>query len=136
MLAVPGLPAGAAGSLRAAGLRVVDGPVRLDRLLPGADLLVSHASNGIVAAGLTAGVPQVLLPTQTEQAMLARVLGAQNLGIALPLRSDAQAAAGAIAQELRDAPLRAATETIAASSNADPAGTVAARLLAVAAEAM
>lgn len=136
VLAAPGLPAPAADALRTAGLRVVDGPVRLDVLLPEADLMLSHGSNGVVAASLVAGVPQVLLPTQTEQFMLTRTVAAQKLAIGLAGRPDPAAIARALT-EARDstalrAASRAAAATVAATGTADPAGAVAARLLAIA----
>lgn len=136
VLAAPGLPTAVAGALRTAGLRVVDGPVRLDALLPQADVMLSHGSNGVVAASLVAGVPQVLLPTQTEQFMLTRCVASQKLALGLSGRPDPAAIARALT-EVRDSPaLRAASQaaaaTIAETANADPAGAVAARLLAIA----
>jgi UDP:flavonoid glycosyltransferase YjiC (YdhE family) len=138
VLAAPGVPAAAAGTLRKAGLRVVDGPVRLDLLLPEADLMVSHGSNGVVAASLVAGVPQVLLPTQTEQFMLTRTVAAQRLAIGLGGRAEPATVGRAVSEACESPELRAASRaaaaTIAATGNADPAGAVAARLLAIAAE--
>jgi len=137
VLAAPGLPAAAAASLRAAGLRVVDGPLRLDLLLPEADLMVSHGSNGVVAAGLVAGVPQFLVPTQTEQYMLTRAVAAQKLAFGLTGRPDPAAVSrtleDALASRVLRASARAVAATIAAKGNVDPAAGVAARLLAIAA---
>ncbi len=138
VLAAPGIAPAAAARLRQAGLRVVDGPVRLDGLLPEAGLVVSHGSNGIVAAGVVAGVPQLLLPTQTEQAMLARTVARQHLALGVMGRADAATIGRALSDALESPVLgrasRAMSATIAATGPADPAGAVAARLLATAAE--
>lgn len=83
ILASPGIPRQLAARLAAAGVRVVDGPVRLDALLPRCDLGISHGSNGMAAAFLAAGVPQIALPSQLEQVMCARVLSDQTLGVGL-----------------------------------------------------
>lgn len=137
VLAAPGLSAAPATTLRSAGLRVVDGPVRLDLLLPETNLMVSHGSNGVVAASLLAGVPQVLLPTQTEQYMMTRAVTVHRLGLGLTGRHDPAAVGRALddaqaSRALRDT-ARAVAVTIAETMNSDPAGVVAARLLEVAA---
>jgi UDP:flavonoid glycosyltransferase YjiC (YdhE family) len=137
ILAAPGLgaPAQTARSARleAAGVRAVDGPVRLDALREAADLCISHASNGVVAAFLAAGVPQLGLPTHIEQFMIARVLADQQAGVAAAGAVDAAALHRLAGRALGSARLRTAARAvaaeIAATTPTDPAGTVATALL-------
>ncbi|MEL6325168.1 MAG: hypothetical protein AAFQ84_13150, partial [Pseudomonadota bacterium] len=44
---------------------------------------ISHASNGIAAAFVMAGVPQIGLPNHAEQIMVAQALGRSRLGLGL-----------------------------------------------------
>ncbi len=83
ILSAPGIEAQIAARLEKAGVLVEREPVRLAPLLPEADLGVSHASNGTVAAFLHHGVPQLGLPTQGEQVMVANTLVRAKLGLAL-----------------------------------------------------
>ncbi|MEQ9123831.1 MAG: hypothetical protein RIM80_14860, partial [Alphaproteobacteria bacterium] len=87
VVAAPGIGAAlgrdAAARLARPGFRLVDGPVRLDRLLPGCDLGVSHASSGVAAAFVAAGTPQLCLPTHVEQVMCARALATNRLALGL-----------------------------------------------------
>lgn len=62
--AVPRLPA--EWSARYDTLRFFDGPVDLQTLLPGADLVVTHGSGTVVDA-VSAGVPVLVVPGVTEQ---------------------------------------------------------------------
>lgn len=137
ILAAPGLGAPAqaalAARLAAGGVRAVDGPVRLDALREETDLCISHASNGVVAAFLAAGVPQLGLPTHIEQMMIARVLADQAAGVAVAGAIDAAALHRLTGRALGSARLRGAAQAVAAGiatgTPADPAGTVAAMLL-------
>lgn len=81
LLAAPGITAPLAEDLRSAGAQVLDGAARLDSLLEGATLGVSHGSNGIAYQFLRAGLPQMCLPAHTEQRMVTRTLGRQQLAI-------------------------------------------------------
>lgn len=83
VLAAPGADDALRARLAGTSVRVVPGPVRLERLLPDCDLGISHASNGIAAAFVLHGVPQIGLPTHAEQAMLARALARGGLGLGL-----------------------------------------------------
>ncbi|MEL6998815.1 MAG: hypothetical protein AAFP68_11200 [Pseudomonadota bacterium] len=83
ILACPGAPPGMAERLATSAVRLVDGPVRLDRLIMDCDLGISHASNGIAAAFVMAGVPQIGLPNHAEQIMVAQALGRSRLGLGL-----------------------------------------------------
>jgi UDP:flavonoid glycosyltransferase YjiC (YdhE family) len=134
LLAAPGIGASLRDRLAAAGVRAVDGPLRLDRLMENADLMVSHASNGVVSAAVTAGIPQVLLPTQTEQTMCAHTLARQKLAVGASGRVDAAALTTLLDRALASAQLRAsaraAAERVARETPADPAGAAAACLLA------
>jgi UDP:flavonoid glycosyltransferase YjiC (YdhE family) len=67
-----------------------DAPVRLDSVLPHADLVLSHSSHGLTAASLLAGVPMVSVPMQMEQATLTqqvRRMGAAELLRAVDVQS-------------------------------------------------
>jgi UDP:flavonoid glycosyltransferase YjiC (YdhE family) len=49
--------------------------------LPGCDLCICHAGSATVAQALLLGVPTLLLPTQTEQFLVARRVGKIGMGI-------------------------------------------------------
>lgn len=83
MLAAPGISKRGAVNLRKAGVDVTDGPLKLSLLLPGADLGISHASNGIAAAFLMAGVAQLGLPMQAEQEMVGHAINKVKFGLSL-----------------------------------------------------
>jgi UDP:flavonoid glycosyltransferase YjiC (YdhE family) len=59
-------------------------PVAVSQLLPGADLVISHASHQMTAQALLAGKPLLMLPTQLEQFLIMRrvVRYGAGLGIA------------------------------------------------------
>ncbi len=64
-------------------MRLPEGMVRLDRLLPECDLVVSHA--GDIAGGTVAsGIPQLMIPGQYEQHLTA--LRIEQLGAGLAIR--------------------------------------------------
>lgn len=83
LLAAPGISHSFARELTNAGVDVTDGPLHLDGLLEQADIGVSHASNGIAAAFLIAGLPQLGLPNHAEQAMVAYAISKGKLGLGL-----------------------------------------------------
>ena len=83
ILAAPGASQTLSRSLAGTPVRVVAGPVLLEPLLRECDLGISHASNRISAAFIMAGIPQVGLPTQTEQAVVARTVPIHRLGLGI-----------------------------------------------------
>jgi len=83
ILAVPGIDPALKQQLEARSAVVVDGPVRLDRLLPECDLGISHGTNGIGAAFISFGVPQLGIPTHREQLLFAQAVARSGLGLGL-----------------------------------------------------
>ncbi len=83
ILAAPGASAQLAERLKPTAIRLCRGPVRLDRLLANCDLGISHASNGIAAAFIMAGIPQLGLPGHAEQIMVAQAVARQKVGLGL-----------------------------------------------------
>jgi hypothetical protein len=65
---------------RALKLRLHSAPVSLGDLLPGADLVISHAG-GLMAEALVRGRPCVALPSHYEQFMTALTLKRRGLGV-------------------------------------------------------
>jgi UDP:flavonoid glycosyltransferase YjiC (YdhE family) len=83
IVSAPGLPAASRQQIERPGLRVVDGPVRLDALLPACDLCINHATHGTCSAALLAGVPLLMLPGHIEQLMQARVIARNGMGLGM-----------------------------------------------------
>lgn len=83
IVSAPGLAADSRAQLERPGLRVVDGPVRLDGLLPACDLCINHATRGTCSAALLAGVPVLMLPGHIEQLMQARVIARNGMGLGM-----------------------------------------------------
>lgn len=83
ILAAPGAPEAVKARLRGTAVRLIDGPVRLDRLLPDCDIGVSHGSNGVAAAFLASATKQLCLPTHGEQLMIARAIGDAGYGLGI-----------------------------------------------------
>ena len=78
IVSVPGIPDKVKAQIEKPHLRVVSGPVRLDGVLKGCDLGISHAGTALSSAMAAHGVPQLLLPGTIEQLMFARALGRTN----------------------------------------------------------
>jgi UDP:flavonoid glycosyltransferase YjiC (YdhE family) len=75
IIAAPGMPPQLKSIAERPNIRLVDGAVRLDKLLKKCDLGINHAGVAIASAFLLSGVPQLLLPQSVEQFMFARALG-------------------------------------------------------------
>lgn len=89
------------------------GPVDLAATLGECDLCVCHAGEGTIAPALLAGVPVLLLPTQTEQFLISRRVAATGAGInAAQLRRPADYAA-VIASMLGASPYQVAAQAFA-----------------------
>lgn len=71
---IPGIDCKLADSLSGERFRILSGQVRLDRLLPKTDLVISHGGHGLTSASLLQGVPSLAVPTMIEQWMTARNL--------------------------------------------------------------
>ncbi len=83
IVSAPGLPTASQRQLERPGLRVVDGPVRLDGLLPGCDVCINPATRGTCSAALLAGVPVLMLPSHIEQLMQARAIARNGMGLGM-----------------------------------------------------
>ncbi len=81
-----GLSAQAAARLGGPGIHFEAEPVAMDAAVRGADLVVSHASMGSASAALLAGKPQLVVPSQDEQAMVARRVQLEGIGLVLPMQ--------------------------------------------------
>ncbi|MEO5735804.1 MAG: nucleotide disphospho-sugar-binding domain-containing protein, partial [Rubrivivax sp.] len=79
-----GLSPQAATRLGGPGLHFEAEPVSMDAAVRDADLVVSHASMGTASAALLAGKPQLVVPSQDEQAMVARRVQQAGIGLVLP----------------------------------------------------
>lgn len=113
ILASPGIDPKLADKLSARSVLVVDGPVRLDKLLPDCDLGLHFGSNGIGSAFLAHGVPQICLPTQQEQMMFAQSLGRAGLAYGLAGKYDGPQVADAIRKALANEKMTANARAVA-----------------------
>lgn len=120
ILACPGADAALASRFAGTPVRLVPGPVRLDRLLPETDLGLGHGSSGFAGALLAAGVPQLSLPVHAEQVMVARALGEAGIGLGLAGRYGAAEAGRAMEDALASVPLRARARAAAARAARTP----------------
>ena len=73
-----------------------------DRVLPSADLLVTHAGHGTVSAGLTYGVPMVCIPLGRDQPMVAERVEALGLGTVVDPEASVEKLAESVVQVLAD----------------------------------
>lgn len=120
VLAAPGASLGLRDQLAGAPVRLIDGPVRLDRLLGACDLGICHASNGIAAAFILHGVPQIGLPGHAEQVMVARSVMRHRLGLGLIGDYGTPEVARAISRVLADADIAPRVRAVAARVARDP----------------
>ena len=133
ILAAPGASDKLANSLKDSPVRLVNAPVRLKGLLEECDLGVSHASNGIAAAFVMAGVPQVGLPSHAEQVMVARAVAMHRLGLGVLGQFGPDQALEAITKALEGEHLRSAAQVtakrLAETLPRDPGALLAERIL-------
>lgn len=83
IVSAPSLPQPVLTAMQRPHLRIIGGPVRLDRILRDCHVAVTHGGGGTLGAFLAAGVPQVCLPTHAEQIMAARALATQGLAFGM-----------------------------------------------------
>ncbi|EAQ04197.1 hypothetical protein OB2597_08644 [Pseudooceanicola batsensis HTCC2597] len=114
VLAAPGISDSDRSRLAQRGVQVEAGPVQLARLLSDCDLGISHASNGVGASFLTAGVPQIGLPGHREQGMFARAIAHHGLGLGVEGRYGGDAVVRSIRQALGSERLKNRVGTVAA----------------------
>lgn len=88
-----GIAPAVAARWAAQGIVIAPEPVRMDQALARADVVVSHASMGTVTAAALAGRPQLLLPTQPEQALVARRATATGAARVVGAKADTRAVA-------------------------------------------
>jgi hypothetical protein len=101
-----GLAAEAAARLAGDGrIRFEPAPVQMDAAVAAADIVISHASLGTATAALLAGKPQLVLPSHTEQGMVALRIAQAGIGLALPVRAEGPPPAGAAVAPLNPLPL-------------------------------
>jgi len=73
---LPGIGKPAVSRWTTARFQIWDEPLQLQPLVEAADLVISNAGHGLIAASLLAGVPMLVLPRTAEQALITRRLGA------------------------------------------------------------
>jgi len=81
ILYAPGATPAQQNAAKEGGLQLTTAPARLDKLLDAAEVVVSSAGHGLLSAGLLAGAPALLVPSNVEQLLAARA--AKRLGAAL-----------------------------------------------------
>lgn len=85
LLFVPGISAQQVRALSGKNLKFSAAPLRMDQTLAEADIVVSHAGEGTVAAAMLAGKPQLVLPMHAEQMITALNVARSGAGLyALP----------------------------------------------------
>lgn len=113
-------------------VRLMGEPVRLEGLLEGADLCISHGSPGVGARAMTAGVPLAMLPMQLEHFLIARRLQAAGSGAIFEHDAPATGIEAWLAAMLQREDLRAAARERSRSfegySFADAAAALATRI--------
>ena len=85
-------------------------------VLPQADVMVTHAGLGSVAAALAAGVPLVCTPISRDQPLNAERVAAVGAGVALPVGATAAQIAAALEEVLGDPRYRAGARAMAEAS--------------------
>ena len=119
ILAVPGIDPSLKSQLEARSAVVIDGPVRLDRLLPECDLGVSYGTNGIGSAFIAFGVPQLGIPTHREQLLFTQAVARSGLGLGLAGKFGAEQVIEAVQKALAAGGLAEKAKTVAQSLKDD-----------------
>jgi UDP:flavonoid glycosyltransferase YjiC (YdhE family) len=81
LIAAPGIRRVQAEAVASSRCRVVDRPIRLDRLVDSSDLAISYGGVGMVSNCLLAGLPMLLVPQNVEQYLLSRRVEALGAGL-------------------------------------------------------
>jgi UDP:flavonoid glycosyltransferase YjiC (YdhE family) len=98
---------------RTAGVTLSVAPAALEPLLASCDAVVSYGAAALTCQAALAGLPQLLLPADSEKRLMAERLAGCGAAITLPARSDAAAVARALSALLGDGDVRAAAQAIA-----------------------
>ena len=93
-----------------------------DRVLPYADLVITHAGHGTVAAAYSAGVPLVCVPMGRDQPAVAERVVAHGLGVSIDPAADVAAIRSAVREVLINPSYRANARRLA--GNLEPADRV------------
>jgi UDP:flavonoid glycosyltransferase YjiC (YdhE family) len=112
-----------------AGAAVSEEPLDLDRLLPTADLCVSHGP-GTAIASLQAGVPVLILPKQLENFLFARALERMGVGTLVHPDQKPPDIRGALAAVLSSGQHAAAAKAFAERHRVTPVDTIAGQVVA------
>lgn len=103
--------------LAQAGINAPQGLADLAQELPACGVLVHQGSAGMAMAGISAGVPQVMIKTDLEKSLVAQAIATRNAGVALSWqRFGASELADAIARAARDPAIQAAAQALALES--------------------
>lgn len=113
IVAAPFIPTQTKRVLAKPNLRISETAVRLDRLLAGCDLGISHASAGICSALALRGVPMLMFPTHVEQNMFARAVCRNGIGEMMGSRTSSEEISGGIEHILAHAAYRQNARSIA-----------------------
>ena len=76
-----GMPAASVERFETDKIRITTQPLKMSLIIERCDLCVCHAGHGTIAAMLLAGVPQLLIPIQLEQYVMARHVTAYGAGL-------------------------------------------------------
>ena len=100
---------------RFASLRFFDSPVNIDKLLPHADLVITHGSS-TVAQAVSAGVPVLVVPDVVEQYLAGLNAEVRNFGLVLRRNRSANTCARMISALLHKPIFRESTRLFALNS--------------------
>jgi UDP:flavonoid glycosyltransferase YjiC (YdhE family) len=93
-------------------------PAHLDQILPNTSLLIHHGGLGTAYAGLLAGVPQLVLPSNLEHSITAAGLEQFGVGKIQPAKAVATGLPDLILSLLRNGPMQEAAVKAAGNLNA------------------